>query len=458
MAFAYCKLSAVKFKYNRVMDFCVRILFCLILAGGLATALPVRALDLQLTSGDWRPINIFVEDFIGEAALGGQPLSGIIHNDLSYSGYFRSYQRDVSSHDAVDEARYAKVRNRGGEYLLTGKITDDNGKRLFFSLHDVLTEEKLGEFNINFDNQTRRLAAHKISNWVFERIVRLPGSFHTKVAYIVREKDGTNILRVADYDGYNAQTILTSENNIISPSWSPNGNELLYVSFEWGKPVIYRHFLLTGERRLVANFKGSNSAPAWSPDSARFAAALTEHEGLQQIYLIGAGGKQRLRPNLDDNVINTEPDFSPDGKRIAFTSNESGHAQIYEYNFANGKARRLTEYGEHKVRDKDRKVTAMSPDYDSSGGKLAYIHRQRAGSNIAVLDIASGDSVLLTDIQLADSPTFSPNDTMILFKDEKIANTLFIVSINGKVLNRWHVAESGDIINPAWGPTKSDWY
>ncbi len=426
----------------------MRILFCLILAGGLSTALPARALDLQLTSGDWRPINIFVEDFIGEAALGGQPLSGIIHNDLSHSGYFRSYQRDVSSHDAVDEARYAEVRNRGGEYLLTGKITGDNGKRLFFSLHDVLTEEELGAFNINFDNQTRRLAAHKISNWVFERIVRLPGSFHTKVAYIVREKDGTNILRVADYDGYNAQTILTSDNNIISPSWSPNGNELLYVSFERRKPVIYRQSLLTGERRVVANFKGSNSAPAWSPDSARIAAALTEHEGLQQIYLIGAGGKQRLRSNLGGNVINTEPDFSPDGKRIAFTSDEGGRAQIYEYNFANGKVRRLT-YG---VRE------AMSPDYDSSGGKLAYIHRQRAGSNIAVLDIASGDSVLLTDIQLADSPAFSPNDTMILFKDEKIANTLFIVSINGKVLNRWPVAESGDINNPAWGPTKSDWY
>ena len=426
----------------------MRILFCLILAGGLTATLPVRALDLQLTSGDWRPINIFVEDFIGEAVLGGQPLSGIIHNDLSYSGYFRSYQRDVSSHDAVDEARYAKVRNRGGEYLLTGKITDDNGKRLFFSLHDVLTEEKLGAFNINFDNQTRRLAAHKVSNWVFERIARLPGNFHTKVAYIVREKDGTNILRVADYDGYNAQTILTSENNIISPSWSPNGNELLYVSFERRKPVIYRQSLLTGERRVVANFKGSNSAPAWSPDSTRIAAALTEHEGLQQIYLIGAGGKQRLRSNLGGNVINTEPDFSPDGKRIAFTSDEGGRAQIYERNSDNGKVRRLT-YG---VRE------AMSPDYDSSGGKLAYLHRQRAGSNIAVLDIASGDSVLLTDIQLADSPTFSPNDTMILFKDEKIANTLFIVSINGKVLNRWHVAESGNINNPAWGPAKSDWY
>ena len=82
--------------------------------------------------------------------MGGQPLSGIIHNDLSYSGYFRSYQRDVSSHDAVDEARYAKVRNRGGEYLLTGKITGDNGKRLFFSLHDVLTGRKIRRVQYQF--------------------------------------------------------------------------------------------------------------------------------------------------------------------------------------------------------------------------------------------------------------------------------------------------------------------
>ncbi|MDM5146884.1 Tol-Pal system protein TolB [Candidatus Persebacteraceae bacterium Df01] len=410
---------------------------------------PARALDLRLTSGDWRPINIFVEKFAGEETLAGQPLSGVIHDDLSHTGLFRSYSRTVSSYGGVDTARLVDVRNRGGEYLLTGQVRKDGAAELlFFELHDALTEKSLGAFSINFDAQTQRTAAHQVGNWVFESITRKPGIFHTKVAYVRRAADGSNALRVADYDGHNAQTILTSDNNIISPTWTPDGNELLYVSFERRKPVVYRQSLLNGERRVVANFRGSNSAPAMSPDGRRIAAALTEHGGLQQIYLLGGNSKQQMRPELESGIINTEPTFSPDGKRIAFTSDEGGSPQIYEYSLDSGLTRRLTFGGRE----------AVSPDYDSAGARMVYVQRQKGANNIALLDLSSGNTVVLTDIQQAAAPTFSPNDVMVLFNDEKKRGSLSIVSVNGKVLSGWGVKETGKIINPVWGPIKSKWY
>ncbi len=434
--------------YNPRMKFAARLFFRLGFAIALVAGAPAAALDLRLTSGDWRPVNIFVEQFSGENPDGkAQPMSEIIHDDLSASGYFRVYLRDSASYDEVSAERYAEVRNRGGEYLLAGKVQQDGGAfRLFFELHDTLTEKNLGNFSINFDPGSRRAAAHKISNWIFESVARQPGAFHTKVAYIVREEDGTNLLRIADYDGRNAHTVLTSPWQLISPAWSPDGNEILYVSFERRKPTVYRQSLLTGERQVAANFPGSNSAPAMSPDRLRVAAVLTENRTQQQIFILNSAGKQKMR---ESDGVDTEPAWSPDGRRIAFTSDQTGAPQIYEQILDTGKVRRIS-YGSGYC---------VSPSYSADGEKILHIRRDENGrNNIAVTDAESGETALLTDIREADSPSFSPNDAMILFKDENIENSLRIVSVNGIILSKWKVRETGKIINPAWGPAKSEWF
>jgi TolB protein len=99
---------------------------------------------------------------------------------------------------------------------------------------------------------------------------------------------------VADADGENAQSALASPEPIISPSWSPTGGQLAYVSFESRKPVVYVHDVTSGRRRLVANFRGSNSAPAWSPDGRSLAVTLTR-DGGSQLYTIDANGGEPRR-------------------------------------------------------------------------------------------------------------------------------------------------------------------
>ena len=412
--------------------------FCLVVTA------PAQALNIQLISGDWQPINIVIERFTGEDALNGAVPSDIISNDLTASGNF--HVLPDSSSRTVDDARLAKVRERGGEYVMTGRISGGNGGSytLTFWLYDALTSDIVGNYNIPFNNDNKRLAAHNVANWIYEEIISKPGIFHTKIAYVLRRADGTNELKISDYDGYNRLTILSSLDNIISPTWSHDGNTLLYVSFEQNKPIIYRQSLLTGKRDIVANFKGSNSAPAVSPDGRTIAAALTEHGGVQQIYLLSSSRKSRLTTE----GINTEPVFSPDGTRLVFTSDEGGTPQIYEYDLDKNKHRRLTFGSPYSV----------SADYSSAGDSLALIRRDENGDNIAVLDIASGVTSTLTDIRLADSPSFSPNDDIIAFIDEENKNYLATVSINGKVMLFWALQEEGNIIDPSWSPMKSDWF
>ena len=422
----------------------------MMLAAGMAAFAPIMApaLDIQLTSGDWRPTNIFIERFEGEIDSGSsRSMSGIIYKDLTRSGYFRGYYREVNSYGRVDSDRYAQARNRGGEYLLVGRVTPErDARRLLFELHDALTEKSLGSFSIDFTQENKRAAAHRVSNWVFEVVAKLPGIFHTKVAYVSRSEEGLNQLRVADYDGYNVHTVLSSANPLISPAWSPDGNELLYVSFERRKPVVYKQSLLTGERQVIANFLGSNSAPAMSPDGQRIAVALTNNKTQQQIFILGAAGRQQLR---ESKGIDTEPAWSPDSKKIVFESDEGGSPQIYEYNIESGDVRRLSFGSRYCV----------SPSYSSGGNLVLQICRDDEGkNNVMILDTEARQSAQLTDIREADSPSFAPNDTMVLFKNESKDNVLQIVSVNGRIISNWEIQESGKIINPVWGPAKSDWF
>ena len=144
------------------------------------------------------------------------------------------------------------------------------------------------------------------------------------------------MLWVADADGENAQSALSSTEPIISPAWSPNGAELAYVSFEARKPVIYVHEVATGRRRLVANFRGSNSAPAWSPDGKTLAVTLTR-DGLSQLYTISSHGGEPKRLT-QSNGIDTEPAFSADGQTIFFVSDRGGSPQIYKVPVSGGSA------------------------------------------------------------------------------------------------------------------------
>ena len=305
---------------------------------------------------------------------------------------------------------------------------------------DVVKGTQLAGFVYMVSAAQLRLTAHKIADVVYEKLTGTPGVFATRITYVMKRGNRYE-LHVADADGFAAQTVLASNEPIISPSWSPDGNRIAYVSFERKKPVVYVQSLTTGQRNAVANFFGSNSAPAWSPDGKRLAVVLSK-DGSSQIYSIDADGRGAPVRLSQTFGIDTEPNYSPDGQWIIFTSDRGGSAQIYRMPASGGQAQRLTFDGSYNV----------SPRHSPDGKTFTFIQRQGSRFSVAVQDFASRQVQVLTDNGMDESPSFAPNGRMILYASEvRGRGILAAVSSDGRVKQRF-TESSGDVREPAWGP------
>jgi TolB protein len=341
---------------------------------------------------------------------------------------------------------FAEWRAKGAEALVIGSasINPDGRTETRFILLDTARNTNLGGLAIvhpTSELEARR-TGHRIADFVYEKLTGEPGFFATRLAFVRKDGDAYSLV-VSDSDGQNTQIALRSRQPIISLTWSPDGTRLAYVSFEErdgvAKPVVYVHTLATGRRYVVANERGSNSAPAWSPDGRRLAVVLTR-DGNSQIYTVNADGSNLTRLTRSSG-IDTEPTFTADGKHIYFTSDRGGSAQIYRAAVTGGDAERVTFTGGFNARPQ------VSPD----GKYLAYIARRESLFRVAVMELSSQQETLVSNGPKDDSPSFAPNSKWIIYSSRlDRRNVLAAVSLDGKLRSRLS-AEGSEIKGPAWG-------
>ena len=416
-----------------------------LIAGGalaLLSIFPARAeLTFEISGAGANRIPIAIADFGGDFAS-ARALTGIVRGDLERSGVFRMVDTSGVSMIETTTPVFDDWRNRGADALAVGSVRLGGDGRLEtrFQLYDIARQAPLGGEALMTPANMLRAAGHRAADFVYEKMTGEPGIFSTRIAYVVKSSATRYELHIADADGQNAQAALISREPIISPTWSPDGARLAYVSFENKKPIIYVHSLVSGQRVVIANFKGSNSAPAWSPDGSRLAVTLSK-EGGSQIFLINADGSGAQRLSTHSS-INTEPFFAPDGRTLYFTSDRGGSPQIYSMGLGGGDVQRITFEGSYNV----------SPRISSDGRTMAFITRRDASFRLAVMDLASRQVQVLTDSAKDESPSFAPNNRMILIATEVGGRgVLSAVSIDGRIKQRLSIA-AGDVREPAWGP------
>jgi TolB protein len=397
-------------------------------------------LAIEITGAGAQRLPVAVVDFAGERGI-SSALTSVIRSDLERSGLFQMVDSAGATLDENSQPNYADWKTHGADAMVAGSVrtAPDGRYETRFRLHDTQKQAAIAGQAYAHNSSQIRATAHRIADAVYQKLTGERGIFSTRIAYVVKS-GGRFELQIADADGNGAQSALASKEPIISPSWSPDGGKLAYVSFEAKKPIVYVHDLATGRRHVAANFKGSNSAPTWSPDGKKLAVVLTK-DGGSQIYLVNADGSGVNRLATSSG-IDTEPQFSPDGTFIYFTSDRGGSPQIYRLPVAGGGAQRVTFEGAYNV------TPRLSPD----GTKLAYVTRDSGRFRVAVMDISTRQTQVLTDTAKDESPSFSPNGRMILFATEVGGRgVLAAVSTDGRVKQRLSV-QAADVREPAWGP------
>jgi len=442
---------------------------------------PLKAeLNIEITQGTAGavPIAVLSESIddieSSDTAVSFDQLAKIVRNDLRASGRFQPLRpNQIPKNLSTQKIDRLAWQDMGVENLIIGSVEPRGLDRytVSFKLLDIfnakntttstvshkLTEQgdvilqagqDLGILTAKsyhgITSDRFRALAHHISDVIYERLTGVRGAFSTQIAYVVvtqvRGRPHYR-LEVADMDGYNPKTLVQSKEPIMSPSWSPDGRSLAFVSFERNRAEIYTMDVQTGQRKRLTHFKGINGAPSWSPDGRKMAVVLSK-DGSPKVYVLDLASNQ-LEQMTRGYSIDTEPTWTQDGRSIYFTSNRGGKPQIYKVDARSKRVSRVTFHGEYNAR----------PKLTSDGKYLVMIHRSEPGVfHIASQNLINGEVKILTDAKLDESPSLSPNGAMVLYGTKQSRRrVLGLVTIDG----RGHLrlpAREGSVQEPAWSP------
>jgi TolB protein len=407
-------------------------------------------LVIEITQGVDNPTTIAVVPLAWSGSgTAPEDISAVINSDLSRSGQFDPVdRRDMLGYPRQEEEIfYRDWRALQAEYLLIGRVSATDQMRIEYELFNVTSQSKVLEGVEEGPVNEARMLAHRVSDAVYKQLTGIPGAFATRLLYVsvTRVLDGKDYYRLtlADSDGSRPIVLLETREPVLAPTWSPDGSEIAYVSFETSRPAIYRQNLNTGAREQLTNFKGINSSPSWSPDGKTMAMVLSK-DGSPDIYLMDLASK-RLTRATRHYAIDTEPAWMPDGKSLLFTSDRGGRPQIYRYILQTGSTERVTFEGSYNARAR------VAQD----GRNVVMVHQRSGQFHIALHDLVSNRLTVLTSTQLDESPSIAPNGSMVLYATKQgDRGILAAVSVDGGVKFRLPARE-GDVREPAWSPYMS---
>ena len=411
-----------------------KILFILAFSNALTSEL-----ILEITQGTEDPYRVAILKFEGDQKVSND-IDKIIRNNLKRSGEFNLFANEdlLSLPTSETEVIFNDFKILNIDYLVIGKIIKDGiSISVVYNIFDINKGKKIRTSTVyGIPNKNRQLG-HYVSDGIYEEITGMKGISSTKILYVTENKNFN--LMVADADGSNEQILLKSNDPIISPAWSPDSKKVAYVSFETGMAKVYIQDIATGERELAIENSSQISSPSWSPDG-KFLSLTMYQDGNAEIYILNL--KNRNLTRLTNHFsIDTESSWSPKGSKIMFTSGRSGSPQLYEIDLRqfNAKPKRITFDGNYNAKG----------SYLPNNEGFIFVHRENKNFQIAIKYFNENFIRPLTNAQLDESPSISPNGNVIVYaiKDDGMS-LLAGVTLSGAKFRL--PAKMGFVREPAW--------
>ena len=443
---------------------------------GLAAFAPAATaqFEVNINEGVLKPTPIAIPSF---EAIGVDPsiaaeINSIVRADLESTGLFTItpdtafIQKDLNIEVAPRFADWKIIKTdalvvgtveqitRDGNPLIRGSVRmwDIYGEELM-RFEDSNGRQVSGRRFTTTPEDVRRIA-HKISDAIYTRLTGESGYFDTRIVYIAEtgpKTERVKRLAIMDADGANVKYLTSGRFTVLTPRFSPEAQQITYMSYEGGMPRVYLYDLRRARQEVLGNFRNMTFAPRFSRDGQ--SVLLTQAtNGNSDIYVMDLQTRQNRRLT-DHPAIDTSPSMSPDGSQIVFNSDRGGSPQLYIMN-TDGTPRTCPSGG----RDVACRITFGSgrystPVWSPRGDLIAFTKQTRGKFHIGVIGTDGDGERLLTEAYLDEGPDWSPNGRVITFFRERAPGAppqLWSVDLTGRNLRR--LPTPTDASDPAWSP------
>ncbi|MGO4437454.1 Tol-Pal system beta propeller repeat protein TolB [Rhizobium sp. RAF56] len=423
----------------------------LLLMAGLMAAFitPAHAVvELNINKGNVAPLPIAITDFISNGDIGAQ-ISSVVAADLQRSGLFAPINKAafIQKIDNPDAApRFPDWTSINAQALVTGRVTQEGDGRLRaeFRLWDTFAGQQMTGQQFYTQPENWRRVAHIIADAIYEKITGEKGYFDTRVVFVAESGPKTarkTQLGIMDQDGFNTRMLTDGSDLVLTPRFSPNRQEVTYMSFANQQPRVYLLQLETGQREVVGNFPGMTFSPRFSPDGQKVIMSL-QQEGNSNIYTMDLRSRTTTRLT-STAAIDTSPSYSPDGTQIAFESDRGGKQQIYVMN-ADGSNQHRISFGDGSY---------STPVWSPRGDLIAFTKQSGGSFSIGVMKPDGSGERILTSGFHNEGPTWAPNGRVLMFfRQPAGAGGPQLYSIDLTGYNEQPIKTPTFASDPAWSP------
>jgi TolB protein len=420
-----------------------------------------------VVSGTGGPPKLAIAPFVAlsqdaETVAAAKTIGDVLYDDIEYEREFYLIKKDaiatVPRPASLDNLNLAPWKELNADGLLVGSVRKDgNGIVVQVKLIQVSSGKMAWGKEYSGPVANPRRYAHTASDEIHKTQVGLDGVARTRLTFSSdrdRERAKSGVANrdvqevyIADYDGANPRRVTTTTTLNITPVWSPDNQAIAYTSYRPSGPSglgtfqdIVVSYIQTGERKMPADGspQKQNYLPIYSPDGSKIA-FTSNRDGNPEIYVMNAKDGSGLRRMTNNPGIDVTPTWSPTGNQLAWVSDRTGTPHIYIMN-ADGTGQRLllSEYVD--------RPTWSSGQFN----EIAYAARTGPGYDIKLYSFAKGESIKLTDgIGSNESPAFSPNGRHIAFTSTRSGKSqVFTIDRDGNNLRQ--ITREGNNKFPNW--------